>query len=395
MKPFSYYLSILLKWKKFLLINILLIAIIITIIAFLIPNKYTSTSLLMMPPESSLGGLSSLLGGGKGGLSVGAKMFGIGGSASEDMILGVLYSRSTLEKAIKKFDLIKYYEVKNGSIERTIKEFKNDLYCTVNEYGLIEINVTHENPQISSEISNYLVDIADSSVIALNIQNAKNNKSFIQKRYEESLQDLQANEDSLYNFQKKYGVYAIEQQVEGSIKSSIELESQIVALQLILKNFEQTGGINTPDYKNTQEKINLLENKLNKLQNSGSIAGENIFIPFNKVPEISRDYLRIYRNLETDKAILEVLLPIYETSKVEEQKSIPSILIIDRAVPPMEKSEPKRMIIISGFSMLFLFLLILISLFGDNVTNKEIPENEYEIKSKKFFTSLKKFYRIS
>ncbi len=43
-------------------------------------------------------------------------------------------------------------------------------------------------------------------------------------------------------------------------------------------------------------------------------------------------------------------MPMYEQAKVEEQKSIPTIMVIDKAVPPELKYSPKRSVIILGFS---------------------------------------------
>jgi uncharacterized protein involved in exopolysaccharide biosynthesis len=61
-------------------------------------------------------------------------------------------------------------------------------------------------------------------------------------------------------------------------------------------------------------------------------------------------YLRFYRDLEIQNKILEVILPMYEQAKVEEQKSIPSILFIDKAVPAEIKYGPKRLFYIASFS---------------------------------------------
>ncbi|PIW99623.1 MAG: hypothetical protein COZ80_04465, partial [Ignavibacteria bacterium CG_4_8_14_3_um_filter_37_9] len=85
---FSDYLYILVKWKNFLLINIILIVLITAGLTFLIPKTYKSTAVVMIPPESSLGlsGLSGLVGGKSSTVSLGAKLFGSSNS-SEDVLL--------------------------------------------------------------------------------------------------------------------------------------------------------------------------------------------------------------------------------------------------------------------------------------------------------------------
>ncbi|MBL0108977.1 MAG: hypothetical protein IPP52_17290 [Ignavibacteria bacterium] len=60
----------------------------------------------------------------------------------------------------------------------------------------------------------------------LNIQNAKNNREFIEKRYDQARIDLKRTEDTLEYFQNIYGI-SPDYQVQASLKANIELESEI------------------------------------------------------------------------------------------------------------------------------------------------------------------------
>ncbi|MBK7866129.1 MAG: hypothetical protein IPJ75_03550 [Ignavibacteriales bacterium] len=60
--------------------------------------------------------------------------------------------------------------------------------------------------------------------------------------------------------------------------------------------------------------------------------------------------------------MLEFLLPVYEQAKFDEQKDIPVILSIDKAVPSDKKVYPPRMvyaILISLFATGMVALLLL------------------------------------
>lgn len=123
-------------------------------------------------------------------------------------------------------------------------------------------------------------------------------------------------------------------------------------------------------------------------------SSSNIFFPFGKIPGISLAYLRLYRNLEIQQQILEVILPLYEQAKVEEQKSIPTVLIVDKAIPPDEKHTPRRSFIIIGIVMLFFFLFVLLSFVGENAMKREKEGNTVEILTGRIFRTVHKFYRI-
>ena len=58
---FTDYLSVVLKWKKFFLINFILIALITTGITFLITEKFKSKAVIMLTDENEMGGLSGAL----------------------------------------------------------------------------------------------------------------------------------------------------------------------------------------------------------------------------------------------------------------------------------------------------------------------------------------------
>jgi len=392
-KTLTDYLSLIYKWKNFVIINILIITAAISVYAFLQPNRYRATATVMLPPESSLGGLSGLVSG-KGAAGMGAKLLGLGGNTSEDMILGILNSRSSLIKVIDKFDLKNYYQIKDKDIDKTIKEFKTDISFAPNEFGMIDISILNKDPRVGAEISNFFVNLVDSASIALNIQHAKSNRSFIEKRYKESLSDLNLAEDSLYRFQKQYGVFALDQQLEAAVKSSAQLEGQITSLELVEHTVKQTYGDASPEYLRVNSEVKMLKDKVAELKNSDKIESSNVFLPFKKIPELSRDYLKIYRDLQTQKSILEVLLPLYEQAKIEEQKSIPTVMIIDKAEPSFLKAEPKRGVFIAGVSLVGLFFLIMTIFIGEGATAGKEFKNTIEEKNYIFFTMIKKMYRI-
>jgi uncharacterized protein involved in exopolysaccharide biosynthesis len=64
--------------------------------------------------------------------------------------------------------------------------------------------------------------------------------------------------------------------------------------------------------------------------------------PLSELPQQAKDYLRLERNIQIYASISQIILPLYEQAKYEEQKSIPVIQIIDPAIPPERKFFPPR-----------------------------------------------------
>lgn len=392
----SDYFYVIYKWKKFLFINLLIVAIVSVVTVLLLPNKYKATATIMIPPDtqSAFGGLTSLLSGKSTLSSMGSKLFGVTGT-SEDVLLGILNSRTALTDVINKFNLIDYYEISENNIDKTIKAFRKDLSADPNEYGMIEISVINKDPKVAAAISNYFVELIDSMNIVLNIKRAKDNRIFIEQRYLKNLQDLRIAEDSLYQFQRKYGIVSVPDQLEGTFKAAAEIETQLTRKEIEAFFLKQQYGESSPQYTLAQQEVNLLKKKVQELKNSPDLTNKsNILYAFKDMPNIAISYLRIFREVEIQQAILEFVMPMYEQAKVEEQKSVPTVMVIDNAVPPQLKDSPKRSIIVIGVFLLFSFILIPFVFIGEQAVMRAEYSNPLQLKLKNFFTKLLNIYKI-
>ena len=393
---FSDYIYVLYKWKKFLFINLLIIGLITTGLVFLISNKYRATATIMIPPDNQmgLGGLTSLLGGKSSIAAAGSRMFGIS-NTSEDVLLGIINSRTALTEVIRKFNLIEYYDIDDNNMDKTIEVFQGDISADPNEFGMIEFSIINKDPKMSAEITNFLVTLVDSMNIEFNIQQAKNNRMFIEKRFYQNVRDLKTAEDSLYKFQKKYGIVAVPEQLEVTVKAAAEIEALLMKKEMESFFVLQGYGENSPQYLGLQAEVNLLKKKVQELKNSSNLgASSNILFSFKDMPNIAVQYLRTFREVEIQQSILEIVMPMYEQAKVEEQKSIPTIMLIDKAIPPQLKYSPKRATIVIGILFLFTFLFIPFIFIGEKAVGKEEFQNPLQAKVSTFFNKIIKIYRM-
>lgn len=391
----SDYLSILLKWKKVLIINLLIVTIVAVVFSFLIPKTYRSTAMLKIAPNAGggFGGLSSLLSSAGGFASLGADILGISGSSSEDMILGFLYSRTSLENAINEFGLIEYYGVSDSNMDKTLKTFRNDVIFEVNEFGFINVSVIHEDPQIAAEMANYFVGIADSLNTAINVESAKNNREFIEIRYKENLEDLKKAEEDIAKFQAEYGVYAVPEQIEIGLAAAVKLESELFQKELVLKALKNSLSPTAGIVKSMVNQIEAIKEKLKELKSSEK--GNHLVIPFDSIPEIQVQYIRKYREFEIQQKVLEFLYPIYEQARIEENRNTPSLLVIDNARPADLKYGPKKafIILIAFFFTLFLHLPV-IYISNRVLLEENSDKNEVEAYLFKIASRFAKIYRI-
>ena len=84
------------------------------------------------------------------------------------------------------------------------------------------------------------------------------------------------------------------------------------------------------------------------------------------------------RDFEIQNKVLEFLYPLYEQAKIEEQKNIPAVLVLDPAVPPEKKSSPKRTIIVLSAFLLSLFFSILYAIIRESFSGIKKDEIRYQ-----------------
>jgi len=356
------YLVILVKWKKFL-IALLLPFIILTYLGiyFLIEEQYDSSALLVPAEESSLGGIAGLIG------NFGTNLpFDIGAASSPemDMYNTIIYSRTNLQNIIDKFELYKVYklgpEIKDYK-KKAIETLSGNISANETEFSAYEIKVRANSPQLSADISNYIILLLNEKLIELRTQKSKNNRIFLGDRVEEIRQNLRNAEDSLMIFQEESGILEPEEQFKGIVTAFTTLETELITKQIQKSILEKLRGSNSPQVASMNIEVNEFKKRLEEMKRYGSPGG--IIPSIESMPENAMSYYRLFREVEINSKILEFILPLYEQAKIEEKKDMPTLQVIDNAIPPEKKSYPPRtvftlLITFSVFLIAFIFILM-------------------------------------
>lgn len=386
--------EIIIKYRKFLFSFILLITLASTVYALLAPKWYKSTA-SVLPAErndllSSLSGLSNLA---KGFASSGGLAALTGANSESDKYIAILKSGTVTNDIIKKFDLIKEYEREGDYYDKVVSDWEDNLELEVQDEGNLTITVYSKNPQKAADMANYLVDRLNQINTNLSVTNAKANREFVEKRYLQNIGDINNLENGMRSFQEKYGVIAIPEQLEATVKSMSEIYVELYKKEVEFNVVKQTYGNDHPMTKTTELEMVELKNKIDML-NKGTDSSQKdvkLIIPFKQAPELGNEYLKIYRNLEIQYKILEFVQPLYEQAKVEEARNTPSVLVLDYAGPAERKSKPKVLL------YLLLSFVISFSISMTAVMIWEAVKNLRRIDQERFDTlvkSLKKDFFI-
>jgi tyrosine-protein kinase Etk/Wzc len=251
-----------------------------------------------------------------------------------------------LDSLILRFDLQSVYSTPDQ--EKTRKELEGNIVVEMGkEDASLEVSVFDTDPRRAADMANYLVTKLNDIYLDLSVTEAKANREFLERRYHQNLDDLKAAEDSMRAFQSKYGAYSVSDQVKAAVEAAAMLEAKIASKEIELSLLGKTGGVDNPQRHIVELEIAGLRRQQSIMRNGSPTKEERslIFIPFHNAPEVGIEYFRRYREVELQGKLLELIVPLYEQARIEEQRNTPSVLLLDNAVPAIRASKPKRMIL--------------------------------------------------
>lgn len=336
------FLTVTIKYRWFLFWFVFIITSSALSFALLSPKWYKATASVL--PAEKTDFLSAF-----SGLSALAKTFSpskglaaLAGNTEFDKYIAILKSATMTSDVISKYKLREAYELENVEFEKVVKSYYSNLEIEVQDEGNLTISFLDKNPQKAAKIVNYMVAKLNEINTTLSVSNAMANREFIEKRYLQNVADINELEKNMQLFQEKYGVIAVPEQIESTIKSMSEIFFQQAEKEIALNVLKRSYGEDNPITQKAEIEVQEINKKINSLVGSGNpVNGSSLLIPFKKAPALANKYLKIYRDLEIQYKILEFVQPLYEQAKVEEMRNSPSVLVLDKAAPPENKSKPK------------------------------------------------------
>ena len=327
---------VLAKWRRVFIRNFIIAALLGLTISLIMPKWYKSSSTII-PAESFSGfsmasALNPFAGGG----------FSLASGGNNVMtFMGILKSRSIKELAIEKYDLMELWGSRN--MDAALKTINKRVKADIDDEGLIYIEAWEKDPQLASDLTNFFVDQLDIVNTRLAVQSARANREFLEERVAVMMQKLGVSEEEMRTFQEQHGAYAITDQTRVMIEAAAEIQANIYTLDVEIEVLKNSVNSDHPELAGRRLQLAELKKKLSGLEgktDSGDLA--DFQIPFDKIPEIGMEYIRLYREVEKYNRISEFLIPQLENARLEEVKNTPTIQILDRARPAFKKSKPLR-----------------------------------------------------
>ena len=313
--------------------------------SFIAPFAYLATASVLPPKESaasSLLGMAGDLAGQIPGLSTS------GTASNRDQFLGVLRSRRVAIAVIERFKLRERYEL--PVMDDAIVALGKRTELLVDREGVVTLSVMDTDPYIAAGIANFFIQELDRLVTAYNTSEAGRTRGFMTLQLARAKAALKETENEMRAFQEKNRAIVLQDQTRGAIEAVARLKGEIMAAEVQLQVMRTWMTDNSPDVVGQMKRVDGMKRFLADLQFGDEVKTRNVtgtrregdfHVPFAKVPEVGLELVRLTRELKIQEAVVTLLTQQFEQARLTEARDLPTVRILDVAIPPEKHYKPK------------------------------------------------------
>lgn len=356
------------------------VVLIFLILFFVYPLSFEST-VTVLPPEkeSQMGGLSGLLG---GNADISSFITGGNSNGNSQLNIEILKSRSAAEYVVKKLNLIGYYN--SGNMMKAVGNLQRDLNIELTKEGIIKLDVSvstslfpfftneqEKTKKLSADISNTYVAALDSINRNKLTSKAKKAREYIEGQLLITKTLLDSVEERLMHFQKSNKTISLPEQVKSAIDAAAKLRGEIASTEVEMGIARSNLREDNKTYVALKSKLEQLKEQYNKME----IGSNDYLVSFNEVPMLGKELAALLREVRIQNEVYLLLQQQYYKEKIQENRDLPTIEVLDEAIVPMKPIEP-RIVYSSVLGGVFVFLLIsLIFIYSEQKKMKEMGKN--------------------
>ncbi len=323
-----------------------------------LPEYYKAT-INCVPPSTEIGGLGSAL----GGLSSTLKDIGLSklsGKAGESYeFIAILFTRTIRDSMIRRFDLVKEYEMEGEVMDDVRSELDDNLEVNLRPEGNYEISAWSRTPAKSVEMCKVFVQYANDITNRIQRQEAEKSALYMERRLAMMDSILAALTDSLSRYSRDYRLFSPLDQAQASAKALSEAKAELLKQETLLELLQQNYGSSDPQVKNQSALVRQLRTQFEAVQTQPGFAGN---FALTDATGIGASYLRLYADFEAHTKLKAFLMPSLEQARLDMNKTAPALIVVDDPETPEKRDKPKRAFIAAGTGVGVGILTILIIL---------------------------------
>jgi tyrosine-protein kinase Etk/Wzc len=240
------------------------------------------------------------------------------------------------------------------------------LNVEINKEGIIKLSVevsTSVIPLVFDDkdaVKEFSAKLANSYVEALDSINreklsskAKKAREYIASELLKTSATLDSVENALMNFQERNKTVALPEQLSAAIDAAAELKAEIMKTEIEI-------GLLRSNLREDSKELIAIRKKLEQLReqyNQMELGNKDYLLAFREVPELGKELATLLREVKIQNEVYTMLQQQYYKEKIQENKDLPTVEVLDEAIPPLKATSP-RVVFSTIAGGLFVFLLM-------------------------------------
>ncbi|MDZ4182074.1 MAG: Wzz/FepE/Etk N-terminal domain-containing protein, partial [Candidatus Cloacimonadaceae bacterium] len=319
-------------------------------------------------------------------MNLGLGISGLGGLAGDLMeaqrdsdsykAMAVMQSSSFTEDVIRKFDLIRFFELTDKDTLMNMDTALLKMQKIVSyDYGakssLITVSVETKSKALSMNMAKYYVQRLDTYNRELKVTKGKRDRIFLENRVGQLRGEIDSLMAANREFQEKYKAVNLKDQSESLIKTYSSLISDKMKLDVQIELARTNYDAASPLVTNLETQRDALMEQIRGLESSGSALKPEYLINLSSIPSIGEKAAQLKLSLSIAQQLYETLYPQYEEARLEELRDIPSLELLDIPREAGLRVRPRRAMICMVSVLVAFFLGTVLAIIKETILNSK------------------------
>ncbi|MDP4200327.1 MAG: Wzz/FepE/Etk N-terminal domain-containing protein [Bacteroidota bacterium] len=355
---------LLVRHVKLIILGAFLGGLVLFVYAKFLPETYQATATVLPPERSGSGGMLAFL----ANTSSAFDFLKNGAGADNptlDLFKTIVESRTIAEDVARDSIVHDYLKRSDTSWKGIVGQLQGSLSSEAMRTGMFTVSIKLRTPRFPSahqrdSVRMMTAYIANTFVSALDrfnrdrlMTSARNTRVFIEAEHQLKMAQLDSSYARLQQFQETHQAISLPEQLAATVSAAATLTGQIQQTEMELGVESHELEASSPRVKALTAQLDASKAALAKYDDGG--AGEYV-IALKNAPALARELAGYMRETKVLEQVTGFLRQELEEQRINEERDLPSLQILDRALPPTGPTAPN--------TKLFGIVGLILGLFG-------------------------------
>lgn len=238
--------------------------------------------------------------------------------------------------------------------------------------GILGLSYQGQDKQHITNVLNAILSAYSAQNVARRSAETAQTLKFLDEQLPELKKQLDDAEREFNKFRQKYNTVDVTKESELYLTQSITLETKRIELQQQQADLAAKYTAEHPAMREINAQIAAINKQIGDLNST-----------LKQLPDIQRQYLQLYREVEVKTQLYTALLNSYQQLRIAKAGEIGNVRIVDTAVEPVEPIKPKKLqvlvlaILFGGF--LGTLIALLRNMLRTGIKDSGQIENEFNL----------------